>query len=122
MKSTRLHASNNHERWKLLPHVTTRLKIIFGGSALAFAIGLALFIIAEQNLGPEPTYHQKSLRYWVTALADPNQYVTHQEPEAVGAIKQIGPAAVPFLLDWMPKPKRNPTTFERLLSRIPFIA
>ncbi len=52
----------------------------------------------------EPVYEGKPLRYWVTKVGKIEEY--HGAPEdAVAAIRAIGAKAVPFLLDWMPRPE-----------------
>lgn len=79
------------------------------------------FISRQLGLGPQPSYHEQPLHYWVQNLVQGNELVQRAGPEAAEAVKQIGPAAVPFLLDWMPQPIHHQTKLEELLRRIPFV-
>lgn len=50
----------------------------------------------------QPIYEGKALSYWVNKLGQQIEGLQGSPDDAVEAIRAIGPAAVPFLLDWMP--------------------
>lgn len=52
----------------------------------------------------QPVYHSKPLSFWVTKAGQIEQY-DGVPADAAEAIRAIGPKAVPFLLDWMPRPE-----------------
>src|SRR5271157_5129383 len=52
----------------------------------------------------EPVYDGKPLSYWVTKAGQIEEFNGVPE-DAVAAIRAIGPKAVPFLLNWMPRPE-----------------
>ncbi|HTV43266.1 MAG TPA: HEAT repeat domain-containing protein [Candidatus Sulfotelmatobacter sp.] len=60
-------------------------------------------LLAEKpSLGQEPVYQGVPLSAWVIKAG---QFDYNGAPEdAVAAIRAIGPKAVPFLLEWMPRP------------------
>lgn len=51
----------------------------------------------------QPVYHEQPLSYWVLRLSQEEE-TGGPRPDAVEAIRAIGPKAVPFLLNWMPHP------------------
>lgn len=63
-------------------------------------------LLAEKpSLGREPVYQGKPLSAWVIELGRQTEELEFGAPEnAVAAIRAIGPKAVPFLLEWMPRP------------------
>lgn len=72
-------------------------------------LGVASWILPRK----EPIYQEKPLSFWVMNVGKLEQRKVHED--AVAAIRAIGPKAVPFLLDWMPKPQtRRPAFVERL--------
>jgi|SRR5579884_94176 len=89
---------------------------------VGFAILVVVFLVGRHE---EPTYHGKALRYWVMRLGSDE---LHGAPkDSIAAIRAIGPKAVPFLLEWMPRPKpRRPAWVTRVLrfcsDRLPISA
>src|SRR5579864_8649278 len=75
----------------------TRRLLLFVG--LGFGILLAIAFLVGN--GEEPTYQGQPLNFWVTKLGSDE---FHGAPkDAITAIRAIGPKAVPFLLEWMPR-------------------
>jgi HEAT repeats len=99
--------------------MNARMRLFLLGFALVAAIAIGWFFNARTKVArprapaavvrpavphEEPVYQGKPLRYWVTRLRKIEEY--HGAPEdAVAAIRAIGAKAVPFLLDWMPRPE-----------------
>jgi hypothetical protein len=95
------------------------MRVCLPGFALVAAFAVGWFVKARTRVVPpqppaavvrpavppeEPAYQGKPLRYWVTKVGKIEEY--HGAPEdAVAAIRAIGAKAVPFLLDWMPRPE-----------------
>lgn len=61
-------------------------------------------LLAEKpSLGQEPVYQGKPLSAWVIKAGQIEEYNGVPE-DAAAAIRTIGPKAIPFLLEWMPRP------------------
>ncbi len=75
----------------------------------------------KTTLPPEPTFEGKPLSFWLQALTKHDLYNWNPHPESSNAVRQIGPAAVPFLIQWFPKPQAPGSPLARLFRRVPLI-
>jgi hypothetical protein len=95
------------------------MRLCLLGIALVAAIAVGWFLKTRPKgaapqpsamvVGPavprdEPVYRGNPLRYWVIQVGKIEENQGAPE-DAVAAIRAIGAKAVPFLLDWMPRPK-----------------
>ncbi len=75
----------------------------------------------EPALRPEPVYQGTPLRVWATELTKHGEFDLRPPDRAAKALREMGPAAVPFLIEWLPKPSEPVTRLERLLSEVPVL-
>lgn len=70
---------------------------------------MAILCLALAGCGREPAYHGKPLQYWVPLLQDqnPDFSPTPDAVEASNAVKTIGPAAIPWLIEWTKHPTNS---------------
>ena len=59
-------------------------------------------------LSPEPTYQGRPLRFWVAELTKHGEFDLNPPDQAAAALREIGPAAVPFLSQWLTTLERSP--------------
>jgi HEAT repeat protein len=91
-----------------------RSKIIVASCAVGACACLLFGLVWFRSFGnsladsPEPTYKGRPLRFWVTELTRHGEFDLNPPDQAATAIREVGPAAVPLLIKWLPKPERNP--------------
>lgn len=90
------------------PKTKTKLLKWFGGVVVLFAIVFAV----SHDWNGEPVYQGKKLGAWVDELVSPK---AEEQDAAADAIRQIGPKALPYLVEWI-KPLPKPSKLQRRIN------
>jgi len=97
-----------------------RSRIFITVCALVSGACLLVFLVGSQ-IPREPVYQGKPLRFWLTELTKHGEFDLSPPDQAAKAVREIGPAAVPFLIQWLPESDRRMSGLESVLSKVPVL-